>query len=50
MPEQIPSGIVWRILFSISAPRVAVMSDAMNPGATAFAYEKSNGIIRKTNP
>ena len=37
MAKKIPSGIVWRIFFSISALRVDVISDAIKPGATAFA-------------
>jgi hypothetical protein len=34
-----PKGIVSKIFFSISSPSLAVISDAMNPGATAFTWK-----------
>lgn len=34
--EFLPKGMLSRIFFSMSAPSLAVMSDAMKPGATAF--------------
>jgi hypothetical protein len=34
-----PKGIVSKIFFSMSSPSLEVISDAMNPGATAFTWK-----------